>query len=86
MARTPKERLRIQSVWNKAQEIADRDPSKWRQDDYGCTIQFSKYGDRDSIFGWEFDHVIPKAEGGSDALFNLRPLNWQANLARNRDM
>ena len=32
--------------------------------------------------GWEIDHIVPRARGGSDALFNLRPLHWMNNDAK----
>jgi hypothetical protein len=35
-----------------------------------------------AVYGWEFDHFpISKANGGSDALWNLRPLNCRDNAA-----
>ena len=32
--------------------------------------------------GWEKHHIIPRALGGSDELFNLRPLHWFWNRAK----
>ena len=72
------------SVWHKGHIIDGKDPALWRRDDYGCPMRYTDYGDRDSPFGWEKDHIIPKAEGGSDELINLRPLSWVANVQRNR--
>lgn len=71
-------------VWLQGNWIPGRNPDQWRQDDYGRWMFFDAYGDRSSIWGWEIDHIKPKAEGGSDKLDNLRPLNWMSNVLRNR--
>ena len=48
----------------------------------GRAIRFSDYGDRNSEFGWEFDHYpIPASLGGSDDIFNLRPLHCTTNAS-----
>lgn len=33
---------------------------------------------------WDVDHVIPRSEGGSDALANLRPAHASCNRSRGR--
>jgi hypothetical protein len=45
-------------------------------------FQFEAYGDRTNEFGWEIDHVIPVAKGGTDDLSNLQPLHWDNNVAK----
>ncbi len=74
---------RILSVWNKGRKIKDYDAEVWRHDDLGNVIKFADHGNRDSKHGWEIDHITPVADGGSDSLSNLRPLQWEANVARN---
>ncbi len=72
----------ILSVWQKGKEIPDYSPDMWRQDDYGNVIRFTDYGDRNSEYGWEIDHIVRVSDGGSDTLSNVRPLHWRANVTR----
>lgn len=45
----------------------------------GRTIRLRDYGNRLSEFGWEVDHITPKALGGTDAPNNLRARHWRGN-------
>lgn len=74
--------LQRQPVWNKGVIIPGYDPRVWRRDAYGNNIRFQDYGNRQSEYGWEIDHVIPVSQSGTDDLQNLRPLQWEANAAR----
>ena len=69
-------------AWNRANSIAGSDVRAWRRDDYGNDIRYADYGDRDSEFGWEIDHVKPLARGGLDIDSNLRALHWRVNASR----
>lgn len=66
------------AVWNKAKPIRGKDPKKFRQDPYGNEMFYDSYG-FDTEKGWEIDHIIPKARGGSDATVNLQALNTRLN-------
>lgn len=68
-------------VWSKAREVQGKDPSLFRMDDYGYIILYSAHGDRASAYGWEMDHIVPKALGGSDDYTNLRPLHHFMNAS-----
>lgn len=69
-------------VWKKAKPIRGRDPRQTRRDEKGNVIKYSEYGNRDSEFGWEIDHIRRTSRGGSDRLSNLRPLQWEENAKR----
>lgn len=67
------------AVWFKAQAVEGQDGNAWRKDACGAWIGWRFYGDRNSQYGWEIDHIDPH---GGDALSNLRPLQWENNLAK----
>lgn len=53
-----------------------------RKDRYGSLMRRNEYGNRNSLYGWEVDHIIPLAKGGLDVLSNWQPLNWQNNAQK----
>ncbi len=67
----------IEDVWQKGQTVAGNSPAIWRKDQCDAWIRRTEYGNRNSQYGWEIDHISP---GGSDELINLRPLQWRNNL------
>lgn len=69
----------ILRVWAKGAVAGNNDPSKWRKDQCDAWMQFSKYGNRDSDYGWEIDHITP---GSDDSPSNLRPLQWVNNAEK----
>ena len=73
---------RKQIVWSKAMKTLNQDPDKVRIDCCGALIRYSDFGERDSQFGWEIDHIIPTAKGGTDDIENLQPLQWENNVAK----
>lgn len=70
------------AVWNKGKVVGSNDPKIYRKDECDAWMQFSKYGDRNSTYGWEIDHITSQDHGGSDALSNLRPLQWENNASK----
>ena len=67
----------IQQAWKKGKVDSNNDPAEWRKDDCGAWIARNQYGNRNSQYGWEIDHISP---GGSDTIGNLRPLQWENNV------
>ena len=72
----------IQRVWEKGQIIPGNNPDEWRKDQCGAWIGRRFYGNRESQYGWEIDHITPVDSGGTDSLSNLRPLQWVNNASR----
>lgn len=72
----------IFKVWNKARPYGNLDPAQYRIDECGALMRFGDYGNRDSDYGWEIDHIVPVSKGGTDELSNLRALQWDNNATR----
>lgn len=68
-----------QKVWEKAHIVLGFESDKFRKDECGAWMTFSQYGNRNTIYGWEIDHIIPN---GNNDLSNLRPLQWENNLSK----
>ena len=76
----------IQQVQEKGKVVSNRDPNIWRKDDAQTWIRREDYGNQDSQYGQDIDHIKPESKGGGDALSNLCPLQWQNNSAEQDDM
>lgn len=75
----------INAVWGKATKVDGFDPNQFRKDGCGAWIIRNHYGLRDSIFGWEIDHVYPQSLGGDDNIENLRAMQWENNASKGDD-
>jgi hypothetical protein len=75
----------VEAVWRKGQVVAGNDPAVFRKDACGAWMKRSDYGNTESQYGWEVDHIVPVARGGADDYSNLQPLQWQNNRGKSDD-
>jgi len=68
----------ILKVWQKAEIDEYNVPNDFRKDPCGAWIERTQYGNHDSAYGWEVDHIMPQSNDLDD-LSNLRPLHWKNN-------
>lgn len=69
-------------VWQKASIVSGYDSKQYRKDICGAWIEWSSFGNRDSEYGWEIDHIIPISRGGRHHIDNVQPLQWENNAAK----
>ena len=61
----------IGEIWEKAEYIDEKNESNgFRKDQCGAWIKWSDYGNRNSKYGWEIDHIKPASKGGDDVISN----------------
>jgi hypothetical protein len=67
----------IQAVWHKSEIKTKHAPLK--PDAFGSLMWEQGYGNTNTKFGWEIDHINPVSRGGGDELENLQALQWEHN-------
>lgn len=83
----------IQEVWNRATVVEGFDKNRYRKDACGAWIIRNKYGDTDSLYGWQVDHIVPQSllrdKGFSESMIdnslNLRALQHRNNASKYDD-
>lgn len=69
------------AVFNKGSTIDGYDSTVWRRDTCGHAMKYAEHGN-EGDFGWEVDHIKPRAKGGPTTLSNLQPLWWKNNRTK----
>ncbi|MDR1091905.1 MAG: hypothetical protein LBL79_12595 [Prevotella sp.] len=79
-------------VWKKAISVQGFDSQKYRKDPCGAWMIFDEYGNHDSIYGWDIDHIYPQSLLGKNIsseivnhIDNLRAMQWENNNAKGDD-
>ncbi len=80
-------------VWAKGIAVEEYPEDKVRKDACGAFMLYEKFGNRQSPYGWEIDHICPISilEGLNissddiDNIVNLRPMNWENNNSKGDD-
>ena len=72
------------AAWSRTSPVPGQ-PHSWefRKDCMGNLVRYADFGNRHSPFGWELDHIVPRALGGSSEIENLQVLHWKATAGRN---
>lgn len=80
-------------VWKKGTVVDKYDKNRWRKDACGAWMDYNEYGNTDSKYGWQVDHIFPASvledngvsEDDRDNLINLRPMQWKNNDVKDVD-
>ena len=74
----------IAAVWAKGRPVPGYDPAQYRKDSCRAWMRRASYGTT-TEYGWEVDHILPTAQGGTDDISNLQPLHWRNNRRKGDD-
>ena len=72
----------INAIFQKGTLVASTLTDEIRTDACGARMRKSHFGNVNSKYGWEIDHIKPTAKGGANVLSNMQPLQWQNNRAK----
>jgi len=70
----------VLSIWEKGTVAPNYDPKKYRKDECKAWMKFDEYGNRDSSFGWDINHIGPMQNYSTK---NLIPLQWENYIEKN---
>ena len=66
------------NIWNKGTAVEGYDSAVFRKDICGNWMRFDEHA-KESDYGWEIDHILPRSLGGMSYIGNLQPLYWRNN-------
>ncbi len=66
-------------LWDLAATNPILDRRLRRIDPVGLPIRYDDDSDQKSPYYWEIGHIFPRAENGTDSLFNLQTESWFLN-------
>ena len=80
-------------LWNSLDPIEGLDSNVYRRDPCGAAIKLDNYKDRSDEYGWEIDHIVPRAllkehfvpDEEIEDQQNLRAMHWKNNDAKGLD-
>lgn len=80
-------------VWKLGTVVDGFDKDRWRKDACGAWMDYNEYGNIDSKYGWQVDHIFPSSvledndveEEHRDNIINLRPMQWKNNDVKDKD-
>ena len=83
----------LDAIWRKGIVVDGYDPDFIRKDACGAWILRNSYGNLDSDYCWDVDHICPQAvlekmgigEEQINNIRNLRPINHKNNLSKASD-
>jgi len=73
------------ATFNKGKKVKGLDPEEWRKDVFGNLIKYDEHG-KTTEYGWDIDHIVPKAKGGADDIYNLQPVQFSKNRSMGEKM
>jgi hypothetical protein len=75
------------AAWSRTNPVSGQGNSwEFRKDSLGNLVRYADFGNRHSPFGWELDHILSRALGGSGDPDNLQALHWKATAARSESL
>lgn len=72
-------------LWDKCMRIPRKNPAIYRLDPGNKIIKYKDHG-KHTKYGWQIDHIIPKAKNGADHIENLQALHWLTNQSIHEDI
>lgn len=77
-------------AWSSAQVVVGYDPDLIRQDACGAWIAYADFNNRESLYGWEIEHIYPSfrlkrlnvPEKMWNNPMNIRALHWKNHQSK----